>query len=925
MKEALFLPVCALAACSWDNKVEPLRVCEPGTMKCGSNPPAVLVCSDDGMAWEVHQECIKGARCVAASCRCPAGWVAGTEECILVGVADCPDGFQPKESGCAELQVECAAGEAATISGCTPVGVRECPGEGWVPDPDTGGCKVPEVECKEGEEPFIKASCKKVGAVMSCGELDEPWPKAIPQGTVIYVYSATAVPPDDQDGSKLKPYSDLAKGIAAAPPGGTVLVGTGMYSGGLVVDKPLSILGKCPKHVTIVGGSETEVSFSDLPARYSLVAQADGKVSISGVRILSDPAAGPDEWNGGILLEGCSECDVSNVVLEGLRGAAIHLEQCDNATISNVEVSDTRLVEGVNAYGQVSHAVLASGVQKLVVEGSRFAKTQGTDIRADKGTCPEVRNSVFIGRGPPGGLVPMGIWVTGCMSRATVVDDCVFRDKMTHAILVDGGDAVITFNRISGTVTDYDDVNGPSIKLTDTKFKVEGNFLLDNQHTGIAVLGGEGGISGNRVEGTRATDGMKYGEGIIVQGVSPGSVTVRNNTLVGNTRNALFVSSSIATLEYNLALGTLPSPAPNVFYGAGISVLAGSDASVVGNAVVGNHLLGIKFDRSYGKVEGNIVTQTVVQEGVCGGGIVIGNDATLSGGIKRNLVTGNSGVGILVEDSSIEEISGNIVEKTFGQPGVPGIGIAFVRSDGKIQGNNVRGNQDTGLLLHESTGVVIGNLFQDNGRKGAGGGVVVQDCNKIPIKLAGNTFSGNGLAGLIVRASLFETSSNAFLENRANAEGEGGAGAWIGTDSEGVVKLSSVTGNLLAGLLAFSASDVTFSLNYVAGTKTGGLVTSSGPIQLAEGIVLAGGSFGSVLGNTVSGNGKAGVLFHESEGVVSGNQIQNNGGWGMELVHSAVTREENVYISNAEGEETELSDRLGPEEDLAPVVVCTAR
>ena len=520
----------------------------------------------------------------------------------------------------------------------------------------------------------------------------------------------------------------------------------------------------------------------------------------------------------------------------------------------------------------------------------------------------------------------MGIWVTGCDTGLTLIEGNKFVDKMTHAVLVDGGTTEIRYNTVLGTVTDYDDNNGPAVKVVDASFLIEENLLRENQYAGINAVGGTGSILFNRVENGQPSDpGLKNGDGIILKDCDPGPVLLQGNTLVANTRNSILITSSLAQIEGNVIIDTVKSPGLNVPFGSGINVVTGSDVVVRGNVITGHNRFGIRFDNAYGTVDSNVIGSTSADDsGRCGGGILIGGSAgsVLSGGITNNLITDNYATGIMATNSAIGTISGNLVEGSRGEKGAMGIGIVLNGSTATIEYNWIRANKDSGLLLEDSDGKVEGNLVEDNGTGGKGGGLVLQNAKRSPVEIVRNTLTGNGFAGLVANNSSFEIKRNTLTGNKANKGGLAGAGVWLQNDSEGEVRTNFVRDNLLAGIVVIDYSDVTVSVNYVGETAAGKLPTPSGvPLEMANGVVVAAESFASVLLNRVQNNAGTGISYFDSSGILSGNVIVENLGWGVELVDSQIEIKENYFFGNPDGEFAAASDSTGPEkntEDWAP-------
>ncbi|NUN15856.1 MAG: right-handed parallel beta-helix repeat-containing protein [Myxococcales bacterium] len=72
-----------------------------------------------------------------------------------------------------------------------------------------------------------------------------------PGPNVVFVLQSA---PPGGIGTQLSPFQTIADGLAAVPPGGTVCVGRGIYPEFLVVQKPVRVIGTCPKLTRVTSG-----------------------------------------------------------------------------------------------------------------------------------------------------------------------------------------------------------------------------------------------------------------------------------------------------------------------------------------------------------------------------------------------------------------------------------------------------------------------------------------------------------------------------------------------------------------------------------------------------------------------------------------------------------------------------------------------
>lgn len=911
--------VLVLAGCGSDKgSVEELVICEAGALQCSGDGLGVERCADTGESWEPLEQCIQGASCNQGRCQCPEWGVAGSEACFVPGVEGCADWFTAVDGSCESAAGSCGAGQIYAGGECRGVGVAKCP-DGWVQDPEGTGCLPDEKPCDQGKLWVAGEGCLNPGPVLSCGNVNSPWPGHVPEGELVYVHSESAVAAEE--GTSTAPYKSLQDAIDNAPDDATVVLGTGFYDGGALIDRPLSILGKCAEYVTVTGSVTHTPAGHDFSSQFAIVVSDAAGGELSGFTLLGADWV-DNSASAGIFVGSSADFTVSDIHFKFPSGAAVHGADSPSLTIANCHFEGVNVLSGqVGAYGQTAYGVLLQDSGGSLVTDSHFDSTQGADIKT-VGSVSTVTRNHFDRRGVYGGLSPVGVWIYQSPAQ-TVISGNRFYKKMTHAVIVEESVCLLERNLVEGSVTDFDDLNGPAIKGVDSQIDIVANHILDNQFAGINLRSCSGAIEYNRVEGGKGSDpGLKGGDGIVLVDCDPGPIKITGNSVVGNVRNGLLLSGSIVQVKNNVVAATEKSPSLNASIGAGLSLVEGSDGLLEGNIFVDNFMNGIRITDSFGRVQGNVIAGTTSAEGgVCGGGLVAIN-ATMAQGISGNLFADNDCTAVLLQDSNVSEISGNSIEKTVGANGTLGIGIVSRGSSVNVLDNWIRNNEDAGVLLDDTYSVLEGNVFEDNGVAGVGGGLVVQNVDTPPVTIKSNTFAGNGFAGVVIRTSTFELRRNAMLNNVPNAAGVGGAGAWLETDSNGEVKLNVVRGNRLAGLAAFAAAELSVNLNLVQGTKTGALPGDGVPVQMADGIVALAGSFVSALYNRCQSNALAGLLFMNAEGYASGNQLVDNGTFGLHLISSNITIEENQIEGNGSGGQSTETGREVPDYLFGQLVPC---
>ncbi len=908
--------ICLLAACGGGGgNGGPEPTCTPGERTCTADGLGVTICGEDRV--EVPLEsCIDGAGCVAGTCVCPEGKVPGSEACLDVGVADCPT-WAPVANGlCTPTTPECGSGESPALDlevGCVPVGVAACP-EGWSRESDET-CKPVIPVCGDEEIATFDGACTGLGPEVDCG-VAGPFGDLAADGDPIWVHADA--PPGSADGSQAHPFPTLAAAVDAAPAGGTVLVGSGAYGGGLVIDKPITILGRCPDEVTVRGAATfTLEHWGGVPMEALIHVDGAAGVTLEGLT-LDD-----GETEAGLRAVGLVATEAPDLVLKDLRilnvgGAGLDLDGCPGASITRIELLDLTVRDGNNPFGQAGYGLRLTDSPATVTR-SLFLDNEGADIYAD-GSCLDLSYSHFEGRGEVLNIAPLGVWLKACDGGEHHVHHCRFFDKMTHGVKVRGGVVTVEDCRFEEGVTDYDDLNGPALLAEDSKVTIRRNWFRENQLAGLSVVRCTGVIEGNRVEDTIGSDpSLNGGEGMIVSACDPGPITVEGNSVVGNRGSGIVVHASFGTIRGNHVVDTLDPPTEQG-RGAGINVVFGSDIIVEENRVEGSRYAGIRYAESFGTVQHNLVAGSQVAfDGYGGAGILLERGSHLAGGVVGNFLVDNLSAGFLSSQSHYTELRGNLITGTVASTQGCAWGAMVVGGSGAVTGNRFTANPGGGLLISGNIGPVKDNVVDANGSSsGPAGGIVIQDTAFGAVPVEGNTVTGNRFAGIVVRRSDFEVVGNTVS---GHVEGDGGGmGIWIEGEGAGELRRNRIRNNQVAGIGALDIPDLEIAGNHVSGTrkgKVGGMGSSIG-----AGIAAFSGAFVSALYNEVIDNRGPGLLFHdEAEGAVQFNNLTDNDGPAIQLSNSEVDILENTWTGNgANAVINEAAD--GPTGDLGPWPVC---
>ena len=377
-------------------------------------------------------------------------------------------------------------------------------------------------------------------------------------------------------------------------------------------------------------------------------------------------------------------------------------------------------------------------------------------------------------------------------------DNCTLRAAIQEANSIDSSD-VITFSApltvsltsalpaiayplsIDGTTVgdwvtvDGNGLTGIGLDIQSSSVTVKGLVMIDFDGNAIQVSGGADGviITGNYIgmASNGTTDGGNTGFGVRVIG-SP-NIEISSNLISGNTEGGVYVSGAASTgavitgntVGMNAArTARAESAVPSTSDKNGITIADAPNATIGGttsgarNYIAGNYGAGIEVSGASGgtKINGNYIgTSGVGEDAVANeaGGIRLDSTTTIEVGVDaRNLISGNSGSGASIVDSSAITFSSNTVGLDIDGDTILGntpYGVRVINSSTvAISGNTISGNTGSGILLEEGT---TGVTVADN-RIGVGTstttdlgntnhGIYINNSND---NLIGNTSTGQG-------------------------------------------------------------------------------------------------------------------------------------------------------------------------------------
>lgn len=637
--------------------------------------------------------------------------------CARAGVpADgCGDGFAPDGGGgCAPILPKGPCGdEALPVLGdarCASVGPHATSLPSAPPSCKPGASAVPgDAECHE---------------VSPCGSGrfgDDPRDA----GTIHVDASAAA----GGDGSESRPFATIRAAIDAAPPGSTIAVAEGSYVEALTIDKPLRLVGRCPRLVEIRSPSPSTEAVITIGATASVATVASVAIT-GGLRGVS--SLGSD-----VRLERAWIHDTAGPSVLSSRGAlAIRDSLFENAAEVGVEVLGGSAV-----------------IERLSVRDVR-ADTRGQFGRA---ISTETRGDVTLRRIVIEGALEIGVFAT---ASKLAIEDSWVRDtrgrkadgRLGHGIQIERGaslaltrsvvershDVGVSVFGAAATLEDVlvtdvaprvsDGAGGRGVSVEPHAGSASASSLTMRRARvararsgGVVVLGATATIEDSAILDIQAqsSDG-RFGRCLAAQthaGTGWGSELTVARSAFGRCREAgLVVEGSRASIRRTWVHDIEPELASGRF-GRGVDVRIDPRSSVPTDVVLGSSIVerareyGIGASGAHLVVDGCLVRDIGSPAQPTGRGIDVIVDAVAKVpsdvSIERSIVERTRDVGVIVfgsrllfRNSVVREIAS--VDGAFGD----GLGVGALTLEGEtfpgtlvVEGSLVSGAARAGVLV----------------------------------------------------------------------------------------------------------------------------------------------------------------------------------------------------------------------------------
>ena len=398
----------------------------------------------------------------------------------------------------------------------------------------------------------------------------------------------------------------------------------------------------------------------------------------------------------------------------------------------------------------------------------------------------------------------------------------------------------------------------------------DGTPKQGNDAYGVDITGGVGNIIGGPTTARNIISGNRQAGVIINNDSLPNNTTGTGNFVQGN----YIGTDKTGTTAISNANGV-------VIRSGATDNTVGVTATGAGNVISGNKNAGVLIhdaNTNSNKVQGNFIgtneagtaklTSSLQVDGVRIDSSA--SDNTIGGATlgERNIISGNAGKGVYIQDGSSNKVQGNYI------------------------GTNASG---TSAVPNGEEGVYVGTLTGGAQNNTIGGST------STPGKAPGNVISGNTGDGVVIIGSL--SSGNSVQGNIIGLKADGSAA--LKNNGNGMVLTNQVNGNFIGG----TTSD---TLNVISGNQGNGVVIASAQSNTvhgnkiginakgtafangANGVYIAYGASGSVIGgtateagNTIAFNGVDGVRFEHTGtagNAIRSNSIYGNTGLGINLV-----------------------------------------
>ena len=645
------------------------------------------------------------------------------------GLPRCGDGFKSTGPTCVPVFAYCKQNEVALPGGgCKRVGAPATCLTGW--KPVTGGwCEpvLPAGKCSQGTMAVIgKTTCQPI---RDCGS--GKYGKIKVTARTIYVdrqYSKA-----DANGSRDRPYQSIDEALSAATSGAHIAVAAGVYQEDLVINKRVTLEGRCPTMVTVKGYK------TDHPGTI--------QVTSNGTRISGLTVTGSHR---GVILYNATKVVVERCAITDNASFGLAVESRAEVTVRY------SLVQGNHMAG-------------VAVGGSSTITVDHCDIRGTKEKLFKKKPMAY------------GLYVND--GEISVLDSVISDNGPEAGLYIQEGKGKIIRSVVRGTRERPKDTvstsAGVMIQL-DSNVVIQDSLIAENRQNGILSTESTLTVEQSVIRDTRAGSARKdFGMGILSRTIMEhmgGKLTMRDSTLSGNAVMGVFAVGGVATLDRVVIRDTGAGHKSDNWAEGIFAVGTGKEwaipelkLTVRSTLLEKNYGFGVKIKgKAHATMQGCTVRWTrpalvTKPETSIAGAIWVEDHDDLTGKtprltLKESLVERTEGFAMVVHAHGVVNMERTVIRDTAQFPSgpVPAISIASADSNPKppdptltMKCSAVHNTTGVGLLVEGAKVQLTQSRIKDTTKSGGDGISVQQTRRPAEVGLDCTLVEGSARAGLI--------------------------------------------------------------------------------------------------------------------------------------------------------------------------------
>ena len=413
------------------------------------------------------------------------------------GALGCGDGFTSTGPTCVPLFSRCKQNEQALPGGgCKRVGAPTTCLKGWSPVKG-GWCEpvLPVGECPRGSMAVIgKSSCQPI---LDCGS--GKYGNIKTTAKTIYVDRQYARA--DADGSKDRPYQSIDEALSAAASGAHIAVAAGEYQEDLVVNKPVTIEGRCPRMVTVKGYKTDHQGTIQVTANNTVIrgltvtGSHHGVVLYNATKVVVERCAIVDNADPGLGAEKKSGVTLRHSLVARNHKVGVGASDSSTITVESCDIRDTKdkqfqgktVADGLSIHGSefivVDSLISDNGADAGIFINTSQGKILRSVIRRTRDRTTET------------GFTSSGVWA---QAADVIIQDTLIADNRPVGIIATESKLVLERSVIRDTRPGSKDRElGIGILSRRTNGRSGGTLVMkdctlaDNSALGLFAMGGD--------------------------------------------------------------------------------------------------------------------------------------------------------------------------------------------------------------------------------------------------------------------------------------------------------------------------------------------------------------------------------------------------------------------------------------------------